>query len=318
MDRGFGRQTDRPVIRGQSNILGGANASFFIDGVYVNGSVSSTTIDSLERIEVLRGPQSAIYGRTTFAGAINYVTKRPSNEFEGEFNGRVGSHEDYKVSGWLSGPVVDDRLYYFVGGNWDYYGGEWKNNLAPNPPVTRLFPSPFAPLLITGPTRGDTSDLGREETQDASLKLLFTPSDTVELTLRGSYQNVDDGHYARTLVGRDEHNCFEPVAGTATANSPGYICGEIESTDPVTGKPRRAQLNIPDFEDGISAFFTGTTVPGHNPGIQRETYRYLAETKFDVDDWEIVVRGAYNDEHKNFAHDGDTIRDRAISGLGVL
>ena len=82
MDRGFGRFFDRPVIRGQSSILGGRNASFFVDGVYVSNSVASTTIDSLERIEVLRGPQSAIYGRATFAGAINYITKRPSNEFE--------------------------------------------------------------------------------------------------------------------------------------------------------------------------------------------------------------------------------------------
>ena len=318
MDRGFGRFFDRPVIRGQSSILGGRNASFFIDGVYVSGSVASTTIDALERIEVLRGPQSAIYGRATFAGAINYITKRPTDEFEGEFNARVGSHEDYKVSGWLSGPLVNDRLYYFIGANWDYYGGEWKNNLEKNPPVVGLFPSPFAPLRIVGPTRGDTSKLGDEETKDVSAKFLFTPSDTVEVTLKGSYHNVDDGHYARTLVGRDEHNCFEPVMGTATESSPGYICGEIEARDPATGKPRQAMLNIPDFEDGVTAFFTGNTVPGARPGLQRESYRFLAETVWDVDDWEVVIRGAYNDENENTAFDGDTIRDRAISGLGIL
>lgn len=317
MDRGFGRFFDRPVIRGQSSILGGSNASFFVDGVFVNGSIASTTIDSLERIEVLRGPQSAIFGRATFAGAINYITKRPSNEFEGEFNGRVGSHQDYKVSGWLSGPVVEDRLYYFVGAGWDYYGGEWKNNLEPNPPVRQLFPSPFAPLFVTGPQRGDQSDLGDEESKDVNLKLLFTPSDEVEITLKGSYQNIDDGHYARTLVGRDEHNCFEPVAGTATANSPGYICGEIEARDPNTGKQRVAMLNIPDLTDGVTGLF-GATVPGVKPGLQRRTYRFLAETRVDVDDWEIVARGAYNKENEDTAFDGDTIRDRAISGLGIL
>ncbi len=318
MDRGFGRFFDRPVVRGQSSILGGRNASFFVDGVYVSNSVASTTIDSLERIEVLRGPQSAIYGRATFAGAINYITKRPSDEFEGEFNGRVGSHEDYKVSGWLSGPLVEDRLYYFIGANWDYYGGEWNNNLEPDPPTVGLFPSPFAPLRVVGPQRGDTSKLGDEKSQDISLKLLFTPNDTVEVTLKGSFQSIDDGHYARTLVGRDEHNCFEPVAGTATENSPGYICGEIEATDPVTGKPRLAMLNIPDLTDGVTGFFTGNTVPGVKPGLQRDTYRFLAETVWDVDGWEIVARGSYNDENENTAFDGDTIRDRAISGLGIL
>lgn len=317
MDRGFGRFFDRPVIRGQSSILGGSNASFFVDGVFVNGSIASTTIDSLERIEVLRGPQSAIFGRATFAGAINYITKRPTNEFEGEFNARVGSHDDYKVSGWLSGPVVEDKLYYFVGGGWDYYGGEWKNNLAPNPPVRRLFPSPFAPLFVTGPQRGDQSALGDEESQDATLKLLFTPSEEVEITLKGSIQSIDDGHYARTLVGRDEHNCFEPVAGTATENSPGYICGEIEARDPATGDQRRATLNIPDLTDGVTGLF-GSTVPGVKPGLQRDTYRFLAETRIDVDGWEVVARGAYNKENEDTAFDGDTISDRAISGLGIL
>ena len=153
MDRGFGRFFDRPVIRGQSSILGGRNASFFIDGVYVSGSIASTTIDSLERIEVLRGPQSALYGRATFAGAINYITKRTANEFEGQFNGRYGSHNDFKSSLWLSGPVVEDKLFYFVAGNWDYYGGEWKNDLARNPLEPRLFPG--GPILIDGPDRGD-------------------------------------------------------------------------------------------------------------------------------------------------------------------
>lgn len=308
MDRGFGRFFDRPVIRGQSSILGGSNASFFVDGVYVNGSIASNTIDALDRIEVLRGPQSALFGRATFAGAINYITKRPSDEFEGEFNGRVGSHQDYKGSLWLSGPIVEDKLYFFAGANWDYYGGEWNNNLAPNPPSS---------FFLRGPTRGDQSKLGDEESQDVNLKLLFTPSDTVEFTLKGSYQTIDDGHYARTLVGRDEHNCFEPVAGTATANSPGYICGEIEARDPATGKARIANLNIPDLVDGVTAFFA--PVPGVKPGLQRDTYRFLAETRVDIDDWEIIARGAYNQENEDTAFDGDTIGERAIAipGLGI-
>jgi len=317
MDRGFGRFFDRPVVRGQSSILGGRNASFFVDGVYVNNTIASGTIDSLERIEVLRGPQSALFGRATFAGAINYITKRPSDEHEGEFNGRLGSHDDYKASLWLSGPVVEDKMYYFIAGNWDYYGGEWKNNLAPNPPTVPLFPR--GPNRITGPTRGDTSKLGTEEGQDLTLKFLFTPSDTVEFVVKGTYQDIDDSHYPRTLVGKDEHNCFAPVAGTATQNSPGYICGEIEARDPNTGKQRRAELNIPDLEDGVTSLFVGP-VSGAigGPGLHRESYRALAEMTLDVDDWEIVTRGSYNRDDETQSFDGDTIHDRAISGLGIL
>ena len=52
----FGRDSDRPVIRGMSNILGAPNASFFIDGVYVPGTISSTELQMLERVEVIKGP----------------------------------------------------------------------------------------------------------------------------------------------------------------------------------------------------------------------------------------------------------------------
>ena len=81
----FGRRNgERPVIRGQSNILGEPNASFFVDGVFISGPSVSTEIASLERVEVIKGPQAALYGRATFAGAINYVTRRPTNLLEGE------------------------------------------------------------------------------------------------------------------------------------------------------------------------------------------------------------------------------------------
>ena len=80
----------RPVIRGQSNILGDANASFFIDGVFVNGAISTLTLDSVERVEVIKGPQSALFGRATFAGAINYVTKRPGDELAGKLSLTAG------------------------------------------------------------------------------------------------------------------------------------------------------------------------------------------------------------------------------------
>ena len=89
----FGRDSDRPVVRGMSNILGAPNASFFIDGVYVPGTISSTELQMLERVEVIKGPQAALYGRATFSGAINYVTRRPTNELEGQVTVTVAEHE---------------------------------------------------------------------------------------------------------------------------------------------------------------------------------------------------------------------------------
>ncbi len=73
----------RPVIRGMSNILGEGNASVFVDGILFSDSILSFPFDIVERVEVIKGPQAALFGRSTFAGAINLVTKK-GIEYAGE------------------------------------------------------------------------------------------------------------------------------------------------------------------------------------------------------------------------------------------
>ena len=63
----------RPSVRGMSSVVGAPNAAFFVDGVYVSDNISSYQLDNLERVEVIKGPQSALFGRGTFAGAISYI-----------------------------------------------------------------------------------------------------------------------------------------------------------------------------------------------------------------------------------------------------
>jgi outer membrane receptor protein involved in Fe transport len=103
-----GRDTDRPTIRGMGAPVsrGEPNASYFIDGIFVSGSISTAVTGAVDRVEVLRGPQSAQFGRATFAGAVNYVTKKPTDTFKAEINGRSGTHDDHALSGWASGPIL--------------------------------------------------------------------------------------------------------------------------------------------------------------------------------------------------------------------
>jgi len=89
-----------PVIRGltQVNVSSEVqNVATFVDGIYLqrNFSVDIGQAD-LERIEVVKGPQSALYGQNAFAGAINYVLARPGEQFAGYVD--VGRAEGASVA----------------------------------------------------------------------------------------------------------------------------------------------------------------------------------------------------------------------------
>lgn len=87
-----------PVIRGANQVAGNfeQNVSFFLDGIYLPRSyMTNLGFGNFERIEVVKGPQSARYGRNAFMGAINYVSKRPTEEWMAEGTATVGNHKRY-------------------------------------------------------------------------------------------------------------------------------------------------------------------------------------------------------------------------------
>ncbi len=86
-DQGFSAADTRISIRGINSERGRTSAAVLVDGIDVSGenvtagggsSLLNTRLMDLERVEVVKGPQSALYGRNAFAGAISYITKQPS------------------------------------------------------------------------------------------------------------------------------------------------------------------------------------------------------------------------------------------------
>jgi outer membrane receptor protein involved in Fe transport len=69
----------------------------------------------LERVEVLRGPQGTLYGRNTTGGAVNVVTRRPTDTFEGFISGQVGNYESVRVQGAINLPITDSLRQRFAG-----------------------------------------------------------------------------------------------------------------------------------------------------------------------------------------------------------
>ncbi len=81
----------------------------YTDGFYLRGVglYRSNNFFDLERIEVLRGPQGTLYGRNTAGGAINLISKKPKQEFEGEVNLEAGNEGYTAVQGMVNVPITD-------------------------------------------------------------------------------------------------------------------------------------------------------------------------------------------------------------------
>jgi len=155
------------TIRGIPTAQGGeAPVAVVIDGVQVSHPtfINQELLD-IQQIEVLRGPQGSLYGRNAIGGAINIVTKQPTNEFEGMVRGSYASGDDIKLQGVISGPIVEDKLLFRLSGIYRHYDGQIEDQTA-----------------VFGNRK---ADFDREYIAKGSLILKATENLTVEL--RGNY-----------------------------------------------------------------------------------------------------------------------------------
>ncbi len=201
-----------PVIRGIATIDTRAfdnPVGIFIDGIFVSGrAVQNVNLLDVERVEVVRGPQSALFGRNTFAGAINYVTKKPTNELEGKLEATAAEDELYQVMGSVSGPLIADKLLGRIAARYDEDDGMWEN---------------------AGPL-GAGDGIGGHEYKSISGSLTFLPTESSSVTLSGYY--ADDFLDSRPL-NIAPNNCGEldpaqfPPLGSYDVGVPSYYCGDI-------------------------------------------------------------------------------------------
>ena len=95
----------------------------FIDGVYRSRAASA--IDdfiAVERVEILRGPQSSVYGKNTPAGVISIITKKPQREFGLNLEHSIGNYGSKITRGTVTGPLTD-TMSYRLSGNHNKRGG---------------------------------------------------------------------------------------------------------------------------------------------------------------------------------------------------
>lgn len=109
---GVGNTTLRFYIRGvgqtDNQLLADSAVGVYVDGVYIaRTSGLASNVPDLDRIEILRGPQGALYGRNTTGGAINIITKRPDDQLSGSQTFRLGNYGHIKSTTILNLPLAE-------------------------------------------------------------------------------------------------------------------------------------------------------------------------------------------------------------------
>lgn len=83
----------------------------YLDGAYVSRMQGGNLVNvDMANIQVLRGPQGTLFGKNTTGGAVLYTTNRPTEEFEGNAEVRVGNEGRFDVKGTVNVPLVEDTL----------------------------------------------------------------------------------------------------------------------------------------------------------------------------------------------------------------
>ncbi|MGI9307793.1 MAG: TonB-dependent receptor plug domain-containing protein, partial [Gammaproteobacteria bacterium] len=180
-DEGFTPSDTRVTIRGLSPTRGRPNVATLVDGIDVGSEAVSNPGGSvlvnprlldIQRIEIVKGPQSALYGRSAFAGAIQYVTKDPSDVLEGDISVDANSEEDKQVRGSLSVPLASSLGMLINAYAWDNEG--YYNN------------------SVTG------APLGGGEGAGGSVTFKFEPTDDLSFKWRTEYTDDETAPMAQT------------------------------------------------------------------------------------------------------------------------
>lgn len=195
-----------PTIRGLaiSNILSEPNVGTFLDGVYISAKsgVDLNLVD-VERIEVIKGPQSALYGRNTFAGAINYVSRDPGTELNGRVRVTGGNDGLRTIRGTVGGALGSPSLRGSVGAYYGEYDGGY-----------------------TEAVSGDS--LGGYEKKALTASLVWDA--TEQISVRANLYYGDDT-LQPIVIGRLPNNC---APTTPTSGVFRDFCGEVPDLEDVS------------------------------------------------------------------------------------
>ncbi len=282
-----------------------ATGALFIDGVFVLNGGTSLSLMDVQQVEVIKGPQAAYFGRSTFGGAVNLITRDPNMEkFAAEANLRVTDRGNNEVNALIEGPILPGRLSYSLSGRSYDKKGQY--------------------------VATDGGRMGNEKTNTINAVIKWEPTEKLSFKTRYSYSEDDDGVPAQAFI---SGSIYDTCTGTTVNSAEGmvqpknYICGKVPYAPGIPGQPGTGEISsntsIPHFFvaarnaylDDLLADSSGT-LPGvphqSDMGIKRESKRFSLFGTYEWDNgYSINANFGSNRQQTNYVHDFD-LSDRVV------
>ncbi len=281
----------RFFVRGLTGgVAGTARASTFVDGVYAANSVANILFGEMERAEVLLGPQSAQFGRSTFGGAMNLVTKDPGETWGGSAAVSVASDGEQNFDGFFGGPLIEGMLKGSIYLGSQEYGGDekWQN------PPDILHPNGV--------------QLGNTDTKAGAVKLIFTPIENLRMEGRFSYTKDHDGPaFSNILLPSLRTTPYQQFRSTCTGTVAANNISCVRSTTPQTAYYFGGELSVGDaFRGGFPGGIRNLDrYP--DPDYRNRTQRTTLETIYSLPaEHELRLTLADNKETQDFGNFTDS------------
>jgi len=213
---------DRNSIRGVGRLTNShpiANAvALYDDGVFSSSTVpAGKTPIFTDRVEVLRGPQGTLYGRNSIGGAINVISKRPTEDPYGEVRVTLSNYDRYLVEAAVSGPLAPGLQFRLVGNYEKQSEGYFKNIVPGMPSEGNVIDQWFVEGQLQAKV-GDKLDL-------------WGKVDLVGWNNGGGGPGARSGYSSQPIFNFSEFGALNPSAGFACA--PGGVVSNVVNTSPL-------------------------------------------------------------------------------------
>ncbi|MFN4184875.1 MAG: TonB-dependent receptor [Hyphomonas sp.] len=283
------------IIRGFGNGANNAgiepSVGVFIDGVYRSRSASQISdLPNIQRVEVLRGPQSTLFGKNASAGVISVVTKKPQYELGGVVDATLSNENGYRANGYVTGPLAEN-LAGAVGVSYNKRDG-------------------YVDDIGTGTQTNERNRWGIRG------DLMFEPNVNTTFRLLADYDQIDElCCAAANVVNGPTGAIVQAIGGTVIAEDPfGYrVAYNLPSTNKVDNGGISLQgdfdfsgmrlttitaYRMSKLETNQDSDFTGADLLGENSNkTDIDTFtQELRLTSTDGDRLDWMVGGFYFDE----------------------